>query len=157
VVEHFTDNEKVEGPIPSTRTMKEGEEHFVGKVACKLAIVSPQEKFLVCRNTRDQDFWDLPGGVLNAGETLEEGLIREVREEIGAEPAIGAVIWAGTFIKRKTGLQTVAIVFQGSLEEDIQFSFDDGEIAEVRWIGKEDLKEIRLFPEYHKVLEDFFA
>ncbi|MCE9643694.1 NUDIX hydrolase [Candidatus Parcubacteria bacterium] len=137
--------------------MKEGEEHFVGKVSCKGVLVSPNGKVVVCRNAHDQDFWDLPGGVLNAGETLEIGLAREIREEIGVEPTIGEVIWAGTFIKRKTGLQTVAIAFRGSLDESTQFSFDDGEIAEVRWIGKEDLKEITLFPEYHKILENFFA
>jgi 8-oxo-dGTP diphosphatase len=30
-------------------------------------------------------YWSLPGGVLEAGETLEEGVIREVREETGLE------------------------------------------------------------------------
>ncbi len=30
-------------------------------------------------------YWSLPGGVLETGETLEEGMIREVREETGLE------------------------------------------------------------------------
>jgi len=30
-------------------------------------------------------YWSLPGGVLEAGETLEEGVMREVREETGLE------------------------------------------------------------------------
>ncbi|HYF10310.1 MAG TPA: NUDIX hydrolase [Candidatus Paceibacterota bacterium] len=137
--------------------MKDGEKHFEGKVSCKGVIVSPQGRVVVCRNAHDQDFWDLPGGVLNTGETLEEGLVREIREEIGVEPTIGKILGAWTFTKRNSGKQTVAIAFLGALEETARFSFDDGEIAEVRWIGKEDLKEIRLFPEYHRILEDFFA
>lgn len=30
-------------------------------------------------------YWSLPGGALEAGETLEQGVIREVREETGLE------------------------------------------------------------------------
>ena len=32
-----------------------------------------------------QGYWSLPGGVLEIGETLAEGIVREVREETGLE------------------------------------------------------------------------
>ena len=36
--------------------------------------------------------WSVPGGMLELGETLTDGLIREVREETGAEVEVGPVV-----------------------------------------------------------------
>ena len=36
--------------------------------------------------------WSLPGGVLELGETLEAGVVREIREETGLEVDVGPVV-----------------------------------------------------------------
>ncbi len=49
-----------------------------------------QEQVLLCRRAIEprKDFWNLPGGYLENGETVEAGALRETREETGAEVKI---------------------------------------------------------------------
>ncbi|OGF21577.1 hypothetical protein A2Y83_01300 [Candidatus Falkowbacteria bacterium RBG_13_39_14] len=48
------------------------------------AIIFDEEKVLLCHRT-EYNFWALPGGGLEKGETPWEGVIREVKEETGLD------------------------------------------------------------------------
>ncbi|HEX3941264.1 MAG TPA: NUDIX hydrolase [Acidobacteriaceae bacterium] len=58
------------------------------------AVVVDHGRVLVARRGREplKGEWSLPGGALEVGETLEEGVVREVREECGLEVAPVAVV-----------------------------------------------------------------
>ena len=49
-----------------------------------------QEKILLCRRAIQprEGYWNLPAGFLENGETLEEGALREAKEEAGIEGEI---------------------------------------------------------------------
>lgn len=46
---------------------------------------------------KERDYWCLPGGGLEAGESLQEGLFREMIEETGITPKIGDLLFIQQF------------------------------------------------------------
>jgi len=59
------------------------------------AVMEKEGKILIAKRGKGDHFeskWELPGGKLEAGETLEECLQRELFEEFGIETRIGECI-----------------------------------------------------------------
>jgi 8-oxo-dGTP diphosphatase len=69
----------------------------VVREAARALLLDPDDRLLLVRFVHPQtgeEFWTTPGGGLDPGEGLEDGLRRELREETGLEdPEIGPVIW----------------------------------------------------------------
>ncbi|MDB5181758.1 MAG: hydrolase [Candidatus Saccharibacteria bacterium] len=74
------------------------------------AVIPYQDKFLFVQHRHDSSFWALPGGKLDPGETLEDGVTRELIEELGVTPEIGKLLY-------------VQQLFRGD-EESLEFFFE---------------------------------
>lgn len=94
--------------------------------------------------------WAVPGGRQRRGETMDEAIRREVREETGLEVQVGDPVWIGDIIDDADPpayhyaiVDFTAFVIGGTL-----VAGDDA--AEVRWV---DLGEVRLLPLTPTMLE----
>lgn len=56
------------------------------------ALIGADGRFLICRRPLDKalgGYWEFPGGKLEPGETPEQALVRECREELGVDVGVG--------------------------------------------------------------------
>jgi ADP-ribose pyrophosphatase YjhB (NUDIX family) len=76
--------------------------------------------------------WSLPGGYLRFGETPEDGVLREIREEVGAEAQILRFSGIHGRLGQKTGLHWILLFYRTRLLGSPQP--DPDEIAEARYV-----------------------
>ncbi|MBI3889371.1 NUDIX hydrolase [Candidatus Saccharibacteria bacterium] len=60
----------------------ERSDDYLFRVALKAVIINEEGEILIVKET-GRDWWDIPGGGLDHGESLKEGLTRELLEEVG--------------------------------------------------------------------------
>jgi 8-oxo-dGTP diphosphatase len=136
------------------------EQHFDGKVAQKAVIVRGDGRVLVMRDPRggNEALWELPGGRLNEGEVPEEGLAREIREELGIAVVVGAVVYVTQFYQHSEQRNALMIAYLATMvDEAAELVLEEGEVAEVKWVGKEDWERLQYFPEYAETLRRYFG
>jgi ADP-ribose pyrophosphatase YjhB (NUDIX family) len=91
------------------------------------AVVDARGRILAIRRA-DNGHWEPPGGVLELDETIEDGLIREVREETGV--TVHPDRLTGVYKNMERGI--VALVFRCSPVNGTATT--TGEAAEIAWL-----------------------
>ncbi|GAB3480143.1 NUDIX domain-containing protein [Amycolatopsis cihanbeyliensis] len=112
------------------------------RVAAGVIFTDHQDRVLLVRPTY-KDYWDIPGGYVTRGESPRHAAVREVREELGLDVRIGrmlAVDWAPAADEG----DKLLFLFTARLPSDAVFSFEDGEIAEARYVNIDELEEFTI-------------
>src|SRR5690242_17043099 len=115
------------------------------------AVIERDGMVLLARR-RDIGWWNLPGGGLESGETVDEGLLREVREEVCAEVRVTRLV--GVYSKPQKN--EVVLTFLCHLEhgQDEAIGTSD-EVSEIGWFAPESLP-VDLLPKHRQRVLDAF-
>lgn len=120
------------------------------------AIVIREGRLLCTKNVgwRGDDYYLLPGGGQEHGETLVQALERECVEELGAKIKVGALRYVREYIgknhafaERHDGVHQVEYMFECELlsEPDYAHAPDAGQTGVV-WIDLAKLSALQIFP-----------
>ena len=111
------------------------------------ALIFNDEKQILLGHRRDIDWWNLPGGGMETGETVVEALCREVREETGLEVKIERLV--GVYSKpqkQEVVLTFFCQVIGGTLQST-------EETRESRYFAPETLP-VNILPKHRQRIED---
>ena len=105
-------------------------------------LIEKDNKFLMVKEAKKKCYgqWNFPAGHLEENETIKEAAIREVYEETGCKVKLTGVLpIVHEFIKDENAIM---IRFVAQIEEG-NIVFNENEILDVKWIGIEDIKNMK--------------
>jgi 8-oxo-dGTP diphosphatase len=114
-------------------------------VAAGVVFVDDVGRLMLVRPTY-KEYWDIPGGYVEPGETPKAACIREVREELGLDVEVGPLLSVDWAPHPDEGDKVLFIFDGGHLSADAiaAIRYQDGEIAEHAFVPSSQLPEVTI-------------
>jgi ADP-ribose pyrophosphatase YjhB (NUDIX family) len=118
-------------------------------------ILQRDSKILMIRRKRDpfRGKLALPGGLVNEGETVEDAVTRETREETSLEAEPIEILGVYSDPKRDPRRHIMSVVFVGSIIGGIDNAGDDAE--KIEWLDEEKIEPKEVAFDHMRILDDF--
>ena len=99
-------------------------------------------------------YWILPGGKLEMGESLENCVKREIKEEVGIDVKIKRLV--SVFVSKESRNLSLPIVLVFFLAEPLceEIKIREDEIKDAKWFALKEIKKLRIHPDAIKALKD---
>ncbi|CAK1360395.1 unnamed protein product [Cercospora beticola] len=124
------------------------------------AVPAPAPQLLTVKRAADEkafpDHWELPGGKVDPGETIREGLIREIFEETGLHVVEVVGKLAETPWTSQRGQSWLQYSYVVRVQQPAEVRLDPVEHAEWRWSFEEELEELLRLPNQKRLMAEAF-
>ncbi|MFC1648192.1 NUDIX domain-containing protein [Nanoarchaeota archaeon] len=113
------------------------------RAAAKSLIMKDGKFLIIQENLGNELVWDFPGGKIEFGETPQETVKREVKEEIGLDVEVGENLGVWWFIGRNKDHVVANSFLCTATSDKIDFTKNpaDEEIVGHKWVTKEEFLE----------------
>ena len=108
------------------------------------ALIRDGGKFMICQRPADKArglLWEFAGGKVEPGETREQALVREWREELGVTLSVGTVFME--VIHEYPDITVRLTVFNAAIIEGVPRKLEHNDI---RWITPEEIPGYEFCP-----------
>lgn len=107
------------------------------------ALIKKEDSFLITRRSEINDYkpltWDIPGGFVEAGESVEIALNREIQEETGISISIEKAVYIYSNLSQIPEKQVFqAIYLCQYIDGEVKLNPDEHD--QFKWIKKEEFK-----------------
>lgn len=133
-----------------------------GRINIRLRLIIIQEGRLLVSYDSENDYYFYVGGKLEFGETIEEGIVREVHEELGDDATFDfkKILYIRDFISEKDSEHSVELFILGDINKGSELEEKkDKEFDGKKWVTWLDMNNLpsNLYPVKltEKLLKDY--
>lgn len=115
------------------------------------ALIWDEKRFMICQRPAHKargSLWEFVGGKVEPGESKEEALIRECREELGVTVDVGEIFMEVTH--QYPDITVHLTLFSASIREGVPQKLEH---KDIRWITAEEIGKFSFCPADTEILE----
>ena len=122
-------------------------------------LIEENKILLVKPKVSDKRNWSLPGGKLEQGETIEQGIVREMKEETGLDVEIVRLLYLCDVSASDNTLLHIIFLLK-RIDSNIELptnEFESNPIYDVAFVPVSDLSKYRFNEKFLELAENGFA
>ncbi|MEH6405454.1 MAG: NUDIX domain-containing protein [Sneathiella sp.] len=113
------------------------------RVGCGALIERSDNRILLVKRLRNPEAgcWGFPGGKVDFGETVEDAICREIKEELGVSLTLNGLAHLVNFIDLKEGQHWLAPVYKATISNGTPSIMEPDALSELAWYALDELPD----------------